>query len=164
MFPGTADPGGANSGLLRNVIRSVTPCAGIEGNGGIAPLPSATIVRTPSAPSRSTAVSIAGPRSPLRSGPWQTWQVAHKRYGRSSPAAGPIRRPAARALPSGRLGIRLPSFAAVDSPAGTILRIDGTFLVSMKTMPLAASAPLPKKAAPPVTLGNCMVSVRAGGV
>jgi hypothetical protein len=50
-------------------------------------------------------------------------------------------------------GIKPPLLEDVDPPSGTILRIEGRFLVSIKTMPLAASAPLPKNAAPPVTLG-----------
>jgi len=43
-------------------------------NAGIVALPWMMVERVASMPSRLTAVSSAGPRSPFSSGPWQSWQ------------------------------------------------------------------------------------------
>src|SRR5947208_11946102 len=63
-----------------------------------------------------------------------------------------------------RLGIVPPEFSEVDSPALTILRIDGKSFDSTNTIPLAASAPVSQKNGPPFTPGIEIVSVRPGGV
>ncbi len=119
-----AEPGGARSGCVRNAIRSFIDCAGSEENGGMPPLPFVITLRLPSAPSRLTTVSISGPRSPFSSGPWQTGNSVHTRRAPSA-RLSECRLCLSTAELCGRLGINPPAFAAVDSPAGTSLTIDG---------------------------------------
>src|SRR5205809_7098099 len=76
-------------------------------------------------------------------------------------ADGPPRPPRP---PRGRSGISPPELAAVDSPAGTSLRMEGMSLPSTYTVPLGGSAAEPKNRAPPLTLGMRMVSTNPGGV
>ena len=133
------------------------------GMAGIPPFPFMTAVRVTSAPNRLTASAISGPRSPLRSGPWQTWQLCSYtvRPCRSAIAG------AARGPPRpvrGRSGIRPPEFSDVDSPAGTSLTMEGMSLPTTYTVPFVGSAAVPKNRVPPLTLGIWIVSPKAGGV
>ena len=50
-------------------MTSVIASAFMVGKPGIAPLPFLTMLSTASTPSRFTASSTAGPRSPFKSGP-----------------------------------------------------------------------------------------------
>ena len=65
-------------------------------------------------------------RQPFSSGPWQTWQFCSYT---ARPICSAVGKPAlAAAGLRGPDGINPPAFAAVDSPAGTSLTIDGISL------------------------------------
>src|SRR6185437_11761942 len=163
-----AVPGGARSGDFRKDIRLFSESAGSDPNGGMPALPLVITVRAPSSPRRLTAVSIAGPRSPLRFGPWQSWQFcSYTARPMRSGVGGPpsLARPPGVAAPASRLGIKPPVFAAVDWPSGTSFTIDGRSFDSTYTVPFVGSAPVEKNKAPPFTLGRLIVSfVIDGGV